>query len=62
MTLANLSADCWVCVPVLFIVWVRYSALGATGSLMEPGLGFGRRPLWEFSLINILWGQESLVV
>ena len=62
MTLGSLSADCWVCVLVLCIVWVRHSVTGAAGILVEPGLGFGRRPLWEFSLINILWGQESLVV
>ena len=62
MTLGSLSADCWVCVLVLRIVWVRHSVPGAAGSLVESGLGFGRRPSWEFSLINILWGQESLVV
>ena len=40
---------------------MRYAVLGATGSWVELGLGFGWRPLWERSLINSPWGQESSV-
>ena len=40
---------------------MRCAALGATGNWVELGLGFGQRPLWELSLINSPWGQESSV-
>ena len=69
MTLGSLSADDLVCVPILLIVWHEacstrcYRQLGGTRSWiwMELGLGFGWRPLWELSLINSPWGQESFV-
>jgi len=35
----SLSADYWICVPVLFVVWVRYPALGTANSWVVPGLG-----------------------
>ena len=35
-----LSADDWVCTFVLFVVWVRHSAQGATGGWVMPGLVF----------------------
>ena len=35
-----LSADDWVCILVLFIVWMRRSAQGATGGWVMPDLVF----------------------
>ena len=45
-----LFADDWVCILVLFIVWMRRSAQGATGGWVMPGLIFKWFPLYEFSL------------
>ena len=44
MTLCSLSADGWVCVPVLFAVWHKVTSAGGAGSWVEPGLGLGWRP------------------
>ena len=41
MSLSSLSADGWVCVPVLLVVWHKASSAGAAGSWVELGLGFG---------------------
>ena len=45
-----LSADDWVCIFVLFVVWMRCPAQGATGVWVMPGLVFKWFPLGEFSL------------
>ena len=49
-----LSADDWVCTFVLFVVWVRHSAQGATGVGVVLGLVFKWFPLWKFSLFDTL--------
>ena len=54
---AILFTDDWVCVFILFVVWVRHPTLGAAGSWVMPGV-YRWEPLWEFSLINTPWGQE----
>ena len=45
-----LSADDWVCIFVLFVVWVRHFAQGAAAGWMMLGLVFKWFPLCEFSL------------
>ena len=40
-----LFADDWVCILVLFIVWMRRSAQGATGGWVMQGLVFKWFPL-----------------
>ena len=45
-----LSVDDWFCVFVLFVVWMRHPAQGATGGWVIPGLVFKWFPLWKFSL------------
>ena len=35
-----LSADDWVCIFVLFVVWMRHPAQGSTGSWVIAGLIF----------------------
>ena len=47
-----LSADDWVCIFVLFDVWMRLPAQGATGGWVMPGLVFKWFPLCEFSLFD----------
>ena len=47
-----LSADDWVCIFVLFVVWMRHTAQSATGGWMMPGLVFKWSPLCEFSLFD----------
>ena len=47
-----LSADDWVCIFVLFVVWMRYISQGATGGWMMPDLVFKWFPLCEFSLFD----------
>ena len=47
-----LSADDWVCIFVLFVVWMRRPAQGATGICVMPGLVYKWLPLWEISLLN----------
>ena len=54
----SLSADDWVCVPVLPVVWVRCPALLAAGNWVLLGLRLRWRSLWMFSLINSPWGQK----
>ena len=51
-----LSADDWVCVFVLLVVWVRHPTMGAAGSWVMLSLVYRWRPLWKFSRINTLWG------
>ena len=50
----TLSADDWVCVSVLLVVWVRRPAAGTAGSWVMLSLIHRWRPSWEFSLINPL--------
>ena len=45
-----LSADDCVCIFVLFVVWMRRPAQGATGGWVLLGLVFKRLHLCEFSL------------
>ena len=47
-----LSADDWVCIFVLFVVWMRCPAQSATGGWVVPGLVFKWFHLWEFSLFD----------
>ena len=47
-----LSADDWVCIFVLFVVWMRCPARGATGGWVMLGLVFKRFCLCEFSLFD----------
>ena len=47
-----LSADDWVCIFVLFVVWMRHPAQGATHGWVMLGLVFKWFPLWEFSLFD----------
>ena len=47
-----LSADLWVCIFVLFVVYMRYPAQGATGGSVMLGLVFQWFPLCEFSLFD----------
>ena len=47
-----LSADDWVCIFVLFVVWMRHPAQGATAGLVMLGLVFKWFPLCEFSLFD----------
>ena len=54
-----LSVDDWVCTFVLFVVWMRSPAQGATGGWVMPGLVFKWFPLCEFSLFNIPSGSFS---
>lgn len=53
-----LLADGWVCVAILFVVWVRHPVLSAAGRWVVLGLRFGWRPSWDFSLIITHWDQE----
>ena len=50
-----LSADDWVCVFILFVVWVRHPAESPGGSWIMLVLAYRWRALWEFSLINTPW-------
>ena len=47
-----LSADDWVCIFVLFVVWIRCPAQGASSGWVMPGLVFKWFPLCEFSLFD----------
>ena len=47
-----LSADDWVCIFVLFFVWMRHLAQGATGGWVMPGLVFNWFSLHEFSVFD----------
>ena len=47
-----LSAEDWVCIFVLFVVWMRHAAQNATDGWVMPGLVFKWFPLWEFSLFD----------
>ena len=50
-----LSADDWVGVFMLFVVWVRHPAESPGGSWIMLVLAYRWMPLWEFSLINTPW-------
>ena len=54
-----LSADDWVCIFVLFVLWMRHPAQRATGIWVMPGLVYKWLPLWEFSLLTTPQGQFS---
>ena len=47
-----LSADDGVCIFVLFAVWMRHPAQGATAGWVMLGLVFRWFPLCEFSLFG----------
>ena len=47
-----LSADGWVCIFVLFVVYMRHPAQGATGGCVMRGLVFKCFPLGEFPLCD----------
>ena len=44
----SLSADDWVCVLTLLLIWVRRPALGATGSWEVLGL----ESVWSFLVVR----------
>ena len=47
-----LSADDWVCIFVLFVVYTRCLAQCAAGGWVMLGLVFKQLPLFEFSLFD----------
>ena len=47
-----LSADDWVCIFILFVVWMRHPAQCATGGWRVLGFVFKSFPLCEFSLFD----------
>ena len=47
-----LSADDWVCIFVLFAVWMTCPAQGAIGSWEMLSLVHKWSPLWEVSLFD----------
>ena len=47
-----LSADDWVCTFVLFVVWMRLPAQGATDGWVMLDLAFKWFSLCEFSLFD----------
>ena len=47
-----LSVNDWICVFVLFVVWIRRPAQSATDGWMRLGLVFKWFPLCEFSLFD----------
>ena len=47
-----LSADDWICIFVLFFVYMRPPEQGSTGGWVMPGLVFKWFPLCEFSLFD----------
>ena len=51
-----LSAEDWVCFSVLFVVYMRRPAQGATGGWVMLGLLFKWFPLCEFSLFDTTYG------
>ena len=59
MSVVVLSADNWIGVLDLLVVWLRYPVLGAAGYWVVPGLQYSWSPSWGFFLINTPWGQES---
>ena len=48
-----LSADDWVCIFVLFVVYKRHPAQSATGGWVMPALVFKWFCLCEFALFDI---------
>ena len=51
-----LSVDDWVCIFVLFVVWMQHPAQGATGGWAMISLVFKWFPLYEFSLFDTPYG------
>ena len=47
-----LSTDDWVCIFVLFVVYMKHSVKSTTGGWEMPGLVFNWLPLCEFSLFD----------
>ena len=47
-----MSADDWVCIFVLFVVWMRCPVQSATGIWGMLGLVLKWFHLWEFSLVD----------
>ena len=47
-----LSADDWVCIFVLFVVYMRHPTQGTIGGWVMLGLIFKWFLLWEFSLFD----------
>ena len=54
-----MSADDWVCIFYLFLVWMRHHAQDATGGWVTLGLVFKWFSLWEFSLFDTPKGYFS---
>ena len=47
-----LSVDDWVCIFVLFVVWISHPAQFAAGGWVMLGLVFKWFPLWGFLLFD----------
>ena len=62
MSMGILSADDWIGVSVLRVIWVSCPVLGAASSWVVPGVGYRWRPLQEFSLIDTPGVRSSLTV
>ena len=54
--MAILSADNWVRIFVLFVVWISHPAQFAAGGWVMPGLVFKWFPLCELSLFDAPYG------
>ena len=50
--MAILFADDWVCIFVLFVVWISHPAQFAAGGWVMLGLVFKWFPLWGFLLFD----------
>ena len=62
MILGSLSANEWVCVPVLLVVWHRVSGTVACWSLSETGSYNWDGDLWEnFRSLIVCGARKSLV-
>ena len=50
--LVILYADDWICIFVLFVVYMKHPVQGTTGGWVMPSLIFSWLPLCEFSLFD----------
>ena len=58
ITLGSLSADGWVCVPVLLVVWHEVSSGGGCRQLGGTGSWIRMEASVRALTVNIPWGQE----
>ena len=57
-----LSAEDWICIFFLFVVWMKLPAQGVNGGWVMPGLVFKWFPLWEFSYLIIPRVRTSVAI